>query len=71
MTKLGLDTAYPVDCSADGIKIDFDVVARKDDLELLQDAVLEILDALRQDQNVTRYFGPACDKLLEKRSEAT
>jgi len=50
--------------------IDFDVVAKKKDVDLLREAVLEILAALGRDQHITRHFGPACDKLLEEREEA-
>ena len=54
------------------VEIDFDVVAKKDDVELLQDAVLEISDALRKTTGGLgrpSYLGPACEE-LEKRTKA-
>lgn len=73
MTKLGSGITYPIDCNADGPEINFDMVAKTEDVDLLRDAVLEILDVVRatNDPRVTKIIGPACDKLLEKRSEAT
>ena len=53
-------------------EIDFDVVAKKEDVDRLQEVVFEIIKSLSDpnDPFVRRYFGPACDKLLKERSEA-
>ena len=54
------------------VKIDFDAVAKKEDVDRLRDAVLEILDVVRATDrpDITKVIGPACDKLLEERTEA-
>ena len=51
----------------DEIGIDFEVVAEKKDVDLLREAVLELIVSLGKTDtpNITVYFGPACDKLLE------
>ena len=70
--KVEMKASTPI-YPGDEIEIDFDVkVAKKEGVDLLRDVILEILTSLSQtgQPDITRYFGPACDKLLEEREEA-
>ena len=66
MNKILLGVQEP----AQGYGIDFDVVAKKEDVDLLREAVLEILAATLHGGSVKSYFGPACDQLLKEREES-
>ena len=62
----------------DTVEIDFDAwsVAKKEDVDQLRDAVLELIRWIGSTSpdcdgiTVVASVGPACDKLLEKQNEA-
>lgn len=64
MTKPGLDIS-------DGIEIDFDVVAKKRDVDRLEDVALEILRRLTAPiyGDVRPYLGPASEESMKVKHE--
>lgn len=57
--------------SGDVMEIDFGVVAKKEDLDNLQEVVSDILDFLSKTDNpgITKTIGPAATRMLDRRDE--